>query len=499
MSNILGLRGLSTPTVSQFIAAYGNDMVNIATGQGYGLALDPSRNVEMETFLSSLFFQNGVNRPLSFDGIEWTTKHLARPPLGKYLRVWRSRQRMYVAYVNIMDVAYPSRIMYCDLPNNNTIQWGYEYGFNLQTTTGSATVMSANAGFQTYNIKRGDPFFILTGADQGEYKVISVDADQQVTLDTPLKATAAGIQYWAGGNWFDIGPDDGDFITWMEVNNDTLIVFKRDTLYRVPQSDGSSLVQIRGAYGTTSGRSVANLHEITIYWYSGVGVSTGFYAYNGLYMQKISSPIDNHIAGINPVNYQNIVGWREGELYRAYVGDINNFAKGIIVPGAICTWDYFTKTWSIDPASDVPTVSTEFRQVSTKSTYFGTTDSLVMATPLGNTANGIDMPFVANINTLYPIGSGGVCEFLRAQIISTNMEGVQVQYRLHFKPFITDKNYIDLGELSAAKTELVFRPDPAFCKASGIEFRFQALDGQPAEGNITKITLFYRPSTTVIQ
>lgn len=498
MSNITGLGGLVTPQLSRFIASYGNDMINVATGKGYGLNLNASYNVEFESFLNSLFFQNGVDRPLTFDGNFWTTQHVAKPPLGKYLRVWRSRARIYVAYVDIMDTAYPSRIQYCDLPNSNTIQWGFEYGTNLQTTAGSQVVFSPNAGFKTYNIKRGDPFFILDGADQGEYKVISVDADQQLTLDKPLTTTSSlDIQFWCGGNWFDVGADDGDFITWMEVNNDTLMVFKRDTLYRIPQSDGSSIVQIRGAYGTTSGRSVKNLHEITIYWYSGVGLSTGFYAYNGLYAQKISSPIDNHIAGISPSI--NPVAWREGELYRCYVGDIVNFPKGISIDKAVVTWDYFTKTWSIDPIADVPTVTTEFRQTNTKATYFGTTTDTIMITPSGSTLNGAPIPFAANINTLYPAGSATICEFLRCQVISTNMEGVQVQYRLHFKPFKTDKEFRDLGEIQQARTEFKFKNIPEWNNAAGIEFRIQALDGQPAEGNITKITLFYRPKTTVIQ
>lgn len=511
MANITGLKGLSTPTVSKLIASYGDDMVDAFTGKGFGLALTPGNNVEMETFLGSLMFQNGVDRPLSYDGTFWTTTNLALPPIGKYMRVWRSRQRVYVAYCTLSfgpvwgKTVFPSRVFYCDLPKSNTIQWGIMYGGNLNTTANDSRVFMPNAGFQTYGIKRGDPLFITNGGDLGtyadndigQYTIISVDSDQQVHLDKPLTKSFGGLAFWAGGNWFDVGPDDSDFITWMEINNDTLLIFKRDTLYRVTNSDGSSITQIRGAYGTTSGRSVKSIHEVTVYWYSGIGLSTGFYAYNGLYSQNISRPLDNHIAGIDP--NVNPVAWTEGELYRCFVGNIINFSKGINVPNAVLTWDYVTKTWSVDPISDIPTVATEFRQSKNKSAYFGTTTDSVMVTPQGTTANSIDLDFSANVGTLYPQGSMTICEYLRIQIISRNMEGVQVQYRLHLKPFASDPEFRDLGEINNERTEIYFKKLPEWNKASGIEIRFQATDGRPAEGSIDKFTLFYRPSTTVIR
>lgn len=57
MANILGIKGLSTVTLNTLIAAYGNDMVNLVIGNGYGLALTPNINVEFESLLQSLFFK----------------------------------------------------------------------------------------------------------------------------------------------------------------------------------------------------------------------------------------------------------------------------------------------------------------------------------------------------------------------------------------------------------------------------------------------------------
>ncbi|MGH2612137.1 MAG: hypothetical protein ACRDFB_03700 [Rhabdochlamydiaceae bacterium] len=495
MADIAGLQGLSTPSVNTLVAAYGNDMVNLTTGKGYGVNLTPGYDVQFDTLLGSLFFQNSVDPMRSFNGTIWSNKHCLRPPLGALIKVWRSRQRMYVGKPTIQGTNYPSRIWYCDFPNNDTIQWGFEYGNNLQTYANSPTIASANAGFKTYGIKVGDPLFILTGKDIGQYTVLSVDADQQITLTDPLTTTDTTIQYWAGGNYFDIGPDDGDYLQWMEENNDFLMCFKRDSLYKINQSDGSSITKIRGAFGTTSGRSVQNLHEITIYWYQGVGLATGFYAFNGLYSQKISAPIDNHIHAMTNQSLAP-VAWREGELYRCFIGDLFDSTYDINLTNAVATWDYTTKTWSIDPIDNVPIVASEFRQDILKYAYFGTNTNQVMVTPKGSTYNGKPTPFSVSLSTIYPAGPANVCVFTRLQVISHDMHGTQIQYRLHLKPFDTDEEFRDLGQITRERTEFRFLLRNA--QASGIEFRLLGLDGQPLEGRIDKMMLFYKPKSDVI-
>lgn len=496
ISNILGIKGLSTPNLNVLVAAYGNDIINLATGLGGGLNLSPNFNVEFESFLGSLFFQNGVDRPLtSSNGNTWTTKHVARPPLGLYLKAWRSRSTLYVGNVTIQGVQYPSKVMFSALPNNNTIQWGYEYGNNLVTHAGNPNVSAAGAGFKTFQIQRGDSFFILTGNDIGEYKVISVNADQQITLDKPLTTEASGTSYWVGGNWFDVGPDDGDFITWMEENNDFLMVYKRDSLYRINTLDGSNKTKVRGAYGTTSGRSVINLHELSIYYHNDIGLAKGFYAYNGGYSQKISAPIENHIAGISPAAMP--VAWREGELYRCYVGNIVNLAQNINIPNAVVTWDYETKAWSIDPIDDVPVCSTEFRQALTKMSYFGTNSDSVMVTPSGNTYNGKDIPFNAETGIVFPFGSSWIGTFYRLQIFSRNMKGIQVQYKRAYQPFRIDQDWQDLGEIKDDRTELFFPLQNH--QMAGIKLRFLNMSATSPEGYIEKVTMFVMPKTTVIQ
>ncbi len=76
------------------------------------------------------------------------------------------------------------------------------------------------------------------------------------------------------------------------------------------------------------------------------------------------------------------------------------------------------------------------------------------------------------------------------------MRGTIVQYRLHLKPFDTDEEFRDLGQISRDRTEFKFLLRNA--QASGIEIRFMGIDTQPLEGRIDKILLFYKAKTDII-
>ncbi len=431
MANLInGLHGLVLPNSSTLIAAVGNDMVNVATGMGYSLNLTPNKNVEFENFLQNLFFQNFTDPPRTFNGTTWTTNNVSRLPLSKFIKLWKGQ--LYLGYLNIAGTEYPSRIWRSDPPRNNKLTWGFEYGTNLNTYAGNGFVSSANAGFLANNIKRGDPFFITSGAAAGEYRVLSVSSDQQLILTNIAPflappATTTGASYWTGGNWLDFDRDDGDFITGVSENTYQLIVFKRDSLHRF---DGQNPEKIRGAVGTTSNRSIVNLHELTIYFYGGIGNRTGFYAYDGRESVKISAPIEPYIQGIDMNNYGVIAAWPEGELYRAYVGDISNTDYGYNVAKAVCTWDYTTRAWSIDPIADSILVGSEFRQSAVKQVFLGTSDDEIMITPSGYSFDGNPVPWRANTSVVYPTGTENINTFTRVQILSENAGGINVKYRL---------------------------------------------------------------------
>ena len=497
MAGINGLKGYVTPTTAALIAAYGNDMVNVGTGMGYGLNLNTNFSVEFENFLQLLFFQNYSDPPRTFNGTTWSKANVGRIPLSKYIKLFKGQ--LYLGYVSLNGTEYPSRIWRSDPPRNNALTWGYEYGSNLSTIAGNGLVASANAGFLANNIKRGDPFYITSGGAAGEYRVLTVAADQQIILQDiyPFLApqvSSTGASYWVGGNWIDFDRDDGDFLTGLAENTYQLIVFKRDSLHRF---DGTNPEKIRGAPGTTSPRSIANLHELTIYFYGGIGNRTGFYAYDGRESIKISGAIEEYIQGISGSNYASIIGFGEGELYRAYVGNISNTNKNIMVANAVVTWDYNTKTWSVDPIAHRIVAATEFRQTSTKQAYFGTNTNEIMVTPSGYDFNGTPIAWKTNTKIVYPNGTENINTFSRVQILSENANGIQVKYKLHLTPFDTDTQFSGLGQISKERTELDI-PE-RHNQASGIELQFVGSSTQEPTPLIKKITIMSVKESSIIK
>jgi len=486
MASVLGLKGfVKSAGAATLIAAYENDFVNLATGTGYSQNIDTTKDVEFEVFLDSLFWQNYTDTPTSFDGTNWTRTHCAKLPLSKYIKVYQDR--LYLAYVKIGSDEFPSRIWYSDLPKNNTIQWGYEQGTNLATTAGNPLVRSANAGFDAFNIKVGDPFFITSGSDAGEFVVEKVNADQQITLTASPKNTAASISFWVGGNYLDVRRDDNDYITGLGENDDKLLIFKQDSLHRY---DGTTLRRVKGALGTTSNRSIVNVKDMTIYFHGSFGTQTGFYMYDGISSKKISSAIENHIAGINIGKYTSVVAWAEGELYRAYVGDIDNDNYGISLDKVVLTYNTSLNTWSVDPIADGITARTTFRQAGEENIYLGTNDDEILKTPDGNDFNDSDIPWVIETRTYYPSSPEFLNTFKRIQVYSKDAGGVQVLYKLVNMPWDSDENWQGLGDIEADRTEL---PLPAIHnKASGIKFRFQGTDQQESTAVIKKLSIIFR-------
>lgn len=484
MANILGLKGYTKNTGEKIlIAAYGNDLVNVSSGAGYGLAMNPDLRVEFDVFLDCLFFQNYYNTPLSFNGSAWSRKHVGKVPLAKIIRTWKDR--LYFGYVKIGSTEYGSRVWRSDLPKNDTLVWGYASGSDLVTCAGSAVVNSVTGGFSEYGIEEGDPFFITSGSDAGEYIVSSVDWDQQITLTESLTATGSGISYWAGNNFYDVSRDDGDYLVQLIGNNDQLLNYKRDSLWRY---DLTTLRQIPGAIGTTSARSVKNLHDWTISFYSGIDRQTGFYACDGTSQIKISSSIEKHILAMD--KSVDPVAWLEGELYRAYIGDLNDLANNIFVNKAVATFDYETKKWSVDPIADVIRCAADFRQASQKDSFLGTNSDKILRTPSGYDFDGEPIMWSFETKSYYPVGTHEINTFLRTEIISKDGEGIKVLYKRLLKPYDSDEQWLPLGEIQHEKQ--VFEiPEPDNL-SSGIKLKFIRTDTQKPTSIIKKISFIYR-------
>src|SRR4030042_1336725 len=397
--SVISLFGYNPSTgTDRLLAVYGSDIVRVDTGVGYGQNVFSTNKAEFESFLDKAWFVNGSDKNRHFDGTTWTTtgKELNFPK-ARFIK--RYKTRLYVAYITIRTTNYPSRVWYSDLPENNLLTWDYETQTNLQQTVETGTVRSPGAQFKTYGIKVGDPFTILTGGNIGQYNVASVDSETQLTLTDNLVAGGAAATYWVGGNWFDVNTDDNDVIPGLGENGDRLLVFKNDSLHRF---DGTTLKQVKGVPGTTSGRSVVNIRDYTLYFHR-----TGIYRYDGVSSTLISRGIQEYIDGIVYTNYNAAVAWKVGEeVYRCFVGDISNSDAGISLSNAYLDYDLATQTWSVGTYTVSIYSATSYIESQAQNTFLGTTASEVYQDNIGND-DGETTPIEWNMETAwhFPFGT----------------------------------------------------------------------------------------------
>lgn len=493
-STIKGMHGFNkSDGTGKLIVAYANDMVDVDTGLGYSQNLAGTVNWEFATYLDYMFAA-GVTNPLkAFDGTTWTASNHVRvhAPESYYIKPYRTK--LYLAHININDTWYRSRVWHTDLPFNNDARWGLEWGNDLVQTASSATIQSAGSNFVDMNIKPGDPFFITSGTNAGEYVVSSITNNITIVLTKTLTNSATGSSFYVGSNYFDVRTNDNDTIKGIGENSDRLLIFKLNSLHRYNES---SLFQVGEYPGTSSHRSIVNVDGFTFYFHGSDLKRTGIYMYDGSSVVKISTAIQPYIEGIDPSWYPSVVGWREGHWYRLWVEDISNAQRGLSVTNAVLSYNVMDNKWSIDPFSKAVWAATRYREGNVDAVFFGDDNSEIFTTPSGFSFDGNPIPWAIETGVHYPEGSEMLNRFNRVQIISRDARGVQIRYKLYNHPFGVDDQWLPLGDIKDDKTEIMLPTTHNW--ASGFNIRLEEDGIREPTQFIEKITMFYTPDSTRI-
>jgi len=493
MSNILALhgynRGVSTSNI--LLGVFGNDIVNVDTGAGYQQNLTPNYNGEFATYLDYAFFVNGINAIRSFDGSVWSQSGMRNhAPIFKYLKTYGVR--LFGGYPTINGTSFPSRIWFTDNPQNYDARWGIEWGSTLSQTVDSEVVTADGTYFSKYGIKSGDPLFITSGTNAGQYTVYSVDSNNQLTLTETLPATASNSSFIVGSNYFDVKTENNDYLRGLGVSSNRLLCFK---LFSLSRYNGSSLIEVPKAPGTSSHRSIVDDPVGDCFYFHGSEPSiTGIYKYDGTEAINVTKSIQPYIDGISPSNYSSIVGWREGNWIRMYVGTITNAQRGISVSNAVISYNETNNAVSVDPINKVPTCSTTFMESGAKKVFFGDSSAEVFQTPSGYDFDGSPIPWAVETGVHYMVDSEVINKVTRIQVVARDARGVRITYKLYNTPNKVDDVWQPLGELKDDMTELVV--PVSHQRASGINIRFEETGIRENTQYIEKITVFYIPEGT---
>lgn len=511
MANVNGIKGYNSPAgTNKLFAVFGNDIIDVATGLGYGLNLTSGQKAFFEVFIDTVFFCDGLNKMRAFVSGQWSDSFsLPKQIIPKYIKKSQNNAQLLIGNCILTPgsgtpLNYKSYVFKSNFPKlgksfsgsaiAQSLEWGIESGrCNItQDTKKVKAILDGNGRlpyFKTRGIKVGDPFFLL-GGDIGQYTVASVDSEYELTLNETIpSANNTSVDFWVGSNFFPVGTDDNDEITGFGENNGRDLIFK---LFSLWWYTGSALKSVKGAVGTNSQRSVINDRKGNTYYFHGSDIEkTGIYRYDGVQSVKISRAVDPYIQGMSAANYPEVVAWEEGDELRFYIGDITNNDEDISMTNAVVTINTATGAWDVSPIADVITCATSYIVSNVQSSYCGTNDNQVLKMNSGYDHNGTPIAAVLETGVKYPSGSEIICQMPYFQVISKRARGLRISYKLVDAPEDVEDRWIPLGELRGDKTE--FEVDTNFMEAAGVMFRVEEDGSLKNNWLVEKISGFYKP------
>ena len=196
-----------------------------------------------------------------------------------------------------------------------------------------------------------------------------------------LGSSGGTITWNTDSQWFDVNPDDGDFITALENNGNRLLIFKNFSMYRwtYGQVEPDRLIGV----GTTSQESVKTNFDIGVTFFAN---PKGIYSYSGSRPKLVSRKIQEYIDAVS--NWKYVAGGIDKEHYYLSVGDIT--VGGKTITNAVFVYHFFLDAWTIYSLDKKPTVFAEMASTyPSQKLYFGSTDGRTYEMNSGTSDNDV--------------------------------------------------------------------------------------------------------------
>ena len=235
----------------------------------------------------------------AYDGSSWTSVRSSISSTGK------------ARFTNFIDLTY--------MVNGNANQ-------NLSTYNGTT--------FGTSNI--GD---FTTGdyIENFRSRIWVADSSTDKVYYSDVVSTTQTIT--GGTSFIQISPQDGDMITGLKRHPRALLVFKKNHIYRIfsiNATDPDPSINV----GTYSQESIVEAKDGMYFHHS-----SGFYKFNFNGAQiELSKPIQDIVDAIPRANYDNVVGWEDGDHVYWSIGDIT--LGGISMTNVVVRRTISTQLWT---------------------------------------------------------------------------------------------------------------------------------------------------------
>jgi len=170
------------------------------------------------------------------------------------------------------------------------------------------------------------------------------------------------------GDYYEVKTNDGEEIMGGFVNNNRLVIAKKNSLHKVV---GAQTVEVDSKIGVYSPDSIQNIGGYTIFFHN-----TGFYRYtDGQMPELISQPVEDRIRAMSGGNWDKVVAGNESDqIYIAYIGELQDLGKET------------TSTSTSSTSTSTTSTSTSTTSVSTSSTSTSSTSSSTSATTVSTSS-----------------------------------------------------------------------------------------------------------------
>ena len=175
------------------------------------------------------------------------------------------------------------------------------------------------------------------GGSPPNASVIATFKDRVYTAlqNTVRFSEVANPEAWLAFNNFNVGLNDGDEITALIPYFNSLIIFKKNSIWSFEVDEDNRPLSLRPlAYGigTDSWRTVRIVNGV-LHFTSRNGV----YQFAGRSAEKVSYRVEEFFTNITAP--QNFVGWEDGDMYHVFLGDVDGRTN--VVLGYDTVLDYF--------------------------------------------------------------------------------------------------------------------------------------------------------------
>jgi len=255
---------------------------------------------------------------------------------------------------------------------------------------------------------------------------------QRSSLFSSSLVSGGSIDFTGGGTELPINPDDGDYMTALDFNNEMLI-FKNGAMYKWngSQAFADNLIMV----GCPTQECVTTSNGVTTF----IGINkehVGIYEYRGEFPDDISRPIRNIVEQLDLANRDSWSVWADSDHAYYSVGDV--VVGDLTFDNLVLRWCFSKGTWSVYTMGDQFTNRVTTAQMGTirfqsdlsRTTVASDNDGKIYTMNSGYTDNG---KTIFNRLRMKPWDNGSRSELKRIQRLALYCEtprAVKLLYRL---------------------------------------------------------------------